>query len=281
MKLLRPLFAVLGVVGMICAASGTASANHAWANYHWARTANPFTLKCGDNVTSNWDSYLVNACAAWSRTSGSCVNSSNPVRVNVVAGSVGNVKRCAARSGTIQACNSSYGNNGWLGIASIWASGDHITQATVKLNDYYFNTPTYNTPDWRCLVTAQEVGHCFGLAHQDENFNNADLTDACGNQTCMDYSSTPAGQCNPNGHDYDELVTIYSHLDATTTIGSVLPPVAADQAAPPGLDNMPDIDTENQAEWGAPVHFANGRPDLFERDLGNGVKLLTHVFWAE
>ena len=25
-------------------AAGPLSANHAWGNYHWARTANPFTL---------------------------------------------------------------------------------------------------------------------------------------------------------------------------------------------------------------------------------------------
>ena len=279
MNSVRRLIAFAGVALLATFAAAPAHATHAWGNYHWARTANPFTLKCGDNVSSNWDSYLINAAAAWSRTSGSCVNSANPVRVTVIAGTAGNVRRCNAVSGTIQACNTTYGSNGWLGIASIWASGDHITQATVKVNDTYFNTSTYNTPDWRCLVMAQEVGHCFGLGHQDENFNNADLVDACGIQTCMDYTNTPAGQCNPNGHDYDQLVTIYSHLDATTTIGAALP-AGPNQAMPPGLERMPEIDTENQGEWGAPVHFANGRPDMFERDFGNGVKLLTHVFWA-
>lgn len=272
---------VLAVMAVASCFAASAYANHAWANYHWARTANPFTLKCGDNVSANWDSYLVNACAAWSLTNGSCVNASNPVRVNIVPGSVSNLKRCSAVAGTIQACNTTYGNNGWLGLASIWVNGDHITQGTVKLNDTYFNSGTYNTPDWRCLVAAQEIGHCFGLGHQDEIFDNPDLVDACGIKTCMDYTNTPAGHCNPNGHDYDQLVTIYSHLDATTTIGATLPFAGnAPNAAPPGLVNVPDIDTENQSEWGTPVHFANGRPDQFERVLGNGVKLLTRVFWA-
>ena len=27
--------------------------NHAWKNYHWARTTNPFTLELGDNVTES------------------------------------------------------------------------------------------------------------------------------------------------------------------------------------------------------------------------------------
>ena len=191
----------------------TASANHPWANYHWARTANPFTIKVGDNVNSSWDSYLVSSCQDWAVTSGSCNNSQNPVRTNLIAGSGGNLKRCTSVSGTIQVCNSTYGSTGWLGIASISVSGDHITAGTVKVNDTYFNTAQYNTPAWKRMVMEQEVGHCFGLGHQDENFSNADLLDACGRGSCMDYSNDPSNQGTPNQHDYDQLVSIYSHLE--------------------------------------------------------------------
>jgi hypothetical protein len=105
-------------------------------------------------------------------------------------------------------CNAKYGNNGWLGIASIWISGSHITQGTVKMNDTYFNTATYNKPSWKQMVLCQEIGHTFGLDHQDENFNNQNLG------TCMDYSNDPArddGQGNnlhPNAHDYNQLAHI-------------------------------------------------------------------------
>ena len=34
-------------------------ADHSWGGYHWARTANPFTLKLGDNLTSAaWKAHL-------------------------------------------------------------------------------------------------------------------------------------------------------------------------------------------------------------------------------
>ncbi len=270
---------IAAVASVIAAlAAGPAFASHAWGSYHWARTANPFTLKIGDNVNSSWDAYLGNACADWALTSGSCNNASNPVRTNQVAGSVNNLRRCAAKSGTIQVCNTTYGNNGWLGIATISVSGDHITAGTVKVNDTYFNTATYNTPAWRRMVMEQEVGHCFGLGHQDENFNNADLLDACGRGSCMDYSNDPTNQGTPNQHDYDQLVTIYSHLDATTTIGADLPPGSAH--ANPNAD-FDVVDPDNQASWGMPVGFLNGRPVLFERNLGNDMKVLTRVLWAE
>lgn len=272
MKRLDQFLALSAVLGLAVVSAGPAYANHSWANYHWARTSNPFTIQMGDNVTSTWDPYLANANTDWALTSGACNNSLNPVRTTIVPGSSGNVRRCNAKSGTIQVCNASYGGNGWLGIASIWASGDHITQGTVKVNDYYFNQPQYNTPAWRRLVMEQEVGHCFGLTHQDEDFNNADVIDACGRGTCMDYSNDPSNQGTPNQHDYDQLVSMYSHLDATTTIAAGLPSNAAADI---------DIDTENQAEWGRAVGFARGRPIVYERELGAGRKVFTFVIWAE
>ena len=264
---------------LVALGAGSALANHAWANYHWARTANPFTLKIGDNVTAAWDAYLGNAAADWQVTSGSCNNPSNPVRCNIVAGTSSG-KRCNSVAGTIQACNSTYGNNGWLGLASISVNVDHITAGTVKVNDTYFNTATYNTPAWRRLVMEQEIGHCFGLTHQDENQTNPDLLDACGRGSCMDYSNDPANQGTPNQHDYDQLVTIYSHLDATTTIGAALP---GNGRANFGFDDEDGgVDPENQATWGRAVGFTQrGRANVFERELGNGRKILSYVLWIE
>ena len=98
-------------------------------------------------------------------------------------------RKCRATPGQDEVCNANYGQNGWLGLASIWlASGTtHITQGSVKLNDTYFNTAQYNTPAWRQMVTCQEVAHTFGLDHQDETFGNTNLG------TCMDYTNNPLG----------------------------------------------------------------------------------------
>ncbi|HET7487668.1 MAG TPA: hypothetical protein VFJ85_07035 [Acidimicrobiales bacterium] len=248
--LLVPLAAALALVATT---SGPASATHAWGSYHWARTANPFTVKLGDNLSSTWTSYLADASTDWSK--------STVLDTTVVAGRTGG--RCRPTSGRVEVCNSTYGNNGWLGVASIWASGSHITQGTVKLNDSYFNTAAYNTSAWRHLVTCQEVGHTFGLAHQDENFNNANLG------TCMDYTNDPSTNQHPNAHDYDELALIYAHLDSTTTVGAAAPGASA-----AGSGN-------SEAEWGRAVGTsADGRPDLFVRELGNDQQVFTFVVWA-
>lgn len=238
----------------------TADAAHAWGTYHWARPTTSFTLLLGDNLTPNWDSYLRQTSTDWT--------TSNVLDTQVVAGNTNNVrgkntpKNCAPTGGRGEICNAKYGSTGWLGIASIWASGDHITAGTVKLNDTYFSTATYNTAAWKNFVTCQEVGHLFGLAHQDEAFDNPNLN------TCMDYTNSPESNQYPNVHDFEMLEQLYSHPDTTTTVKSAAVAMLSD--------------TNNPAEWGSEVHrSANGRSSIFVQDLGNGNRVIRHVFWAE
>jgi len=261
MRTNKARFSIMIIMIAILAAFPLAvSADHSWGNYHWARTSNPFTLKVGDNVTAAWDPYLDEAISDW--------NPSTVLNLTEVAGGT-NPKNCRATAGRIEVCNSKYGNNGWLGIAQIWASGNHITQAVAKMNDTYYNTAQYNTPAWRRLVMCQEIAHDFGLAHQDEGFGAPNLG------TCMDYTNDPDGggaygpsNEHPNAHDFDQLESIYSHLDSTTTIS----------AAPAGFMNADVHAVEN---WGEKVQeSANGRSALFVRDFGNGFKIFTHVFWV-
>lgn len=260
---LLPILAVL--ISTILVAR-SASANHAWGCYHWSRPGNPFTVTFGNNLSSNWSPYLTTAASDWSITSGACNNSQNPVRGTVTAG--GARGRCRPTPGRVEVCNDTYGNNGWLGLAQIWVSGCHITQGTVKLNDSYFNTSSYNTPAWRSMVMDQETGHTLGLDHQDTNFNNADLLDACGRGSCMDYSSDPSNNTKPNQHDYDELVTIYSHSDGA----------AAAVFANPASSGV-DLDDPNA--WGQAVRSLRGRAILYERTIGPDQKVFTWVIWAQ
>lgn len=240
-----------------------AYASHSWGGFHWARTANPFNLKLGDNASGAWDSHLAVASNDWS--------ASSVLDTTVVPG--GGTKNCWPTNGRVEVCNRKYGNNGWLGVATIWISGSHIVQGTVKLNDTYFNTSYYNKPAWRQAVMCQEVGHTFGLGHQDEISNNPNLG------SCMDYTNDPDGTLygqldnqHPNSHDYEELEIIYQHLDSSSTVFSR-------NSSLPAAAN--EIDTSNPVEWGKVVRrSADGRSSLYERDLGDGNKVFTFVIWA-
>ncbi len=256
MKLRIPLTIVTALA--FIAFAGVTLANHSWGGYHWARTSNPFTLKLGDNLSSNWKSFLNTTSTDWSVSS--------VLDTTIVEGGK-DPRRCQPTLGRVEVCNSKYGNNGWLGLAQIWISGTHITQGVTKLNDTYFNTPKYNTPGWRNLVMCQEIGHTFGLGHQDENFTNTPLG------TCMDYTSDPAPNQHPNAHDYAQLETIYTHLDSTTTVG---------QTVKSNGQGKGSVGLENSEEWGKGIkQDSRGKTSLFEKDLGKGNKVFTFIVWAD
>ena len=243
-------------------------ATHSWGGYHWARTSNPFTLKLGDNLTTaDWKAHLAQTSSDWNSPQAFGASSS-PIITAIVAGQ--SSKRCRMVAGTTQVCNGTYGNNGWLGLATInLASGTlHITQGSAKMNDTYFNTSTYNNPNEKEHVMCQEVAHTFGLDHQS--------TDGSSLNTCMDYFSNTGSNAGstlstkPNKHDFDELNIIYQHLDSTTTV-----------AANTALASSRSEVTDDPSTWGNLVsQSVNGRSSTYERGNADGSKTVTHVYWT-
>jgi len=246
----RIILAGAAIAAIAAVSAPAALANHSWGGYHWARQSNPFTVKLGDNVSGPWDSMLRTASTDWSK--------STVLDTTVVAGGT-RPKPCKATLGRVEVCSASYGNNGWLGVATIWiTSGSHIVQGTVKNNDFYFGSSSYqynNTAEMQHVI-CQEIGHTFGLDHQDESGISLN--------TCMDYyhnvSASDTKSTHPNQHDYDELATIYAHRDSSTTIGA-------------GAGFLPGA-----VPWFAPATRLND--STYVDHLGNGHKLVTYVIWA-
>lgn len=178
------------------ALSNSASADHSWNGYHWARTSSSFTLKVVDSVTPDWDGEFGESLGRWS------VPSLLDLTVASTDDGKRTRKRCRSVNGQMRVCNDSYGRNGWLGMASINLDSDgHIVRGVAKMNDTY---SSYWTPEEKNHVMCQEIGHVLGLGHTSE--------DGSSQATCMDYSDSPYSQW-PNGHDYDLLVSIYGHWD--------------------------------------------------------------------
>lgn len=254
----RPLLILmLGLTVLSLAAFPiSAGASHSWGGYHWARTSNPVTLQLGDNVSGPWDAMLGVASEDWSDSS---------VLDTVVVPGGTRPKSCRATAGRVEVCNANYRNTGWLGIAQIWITGGtHIAQGVVKNNDYYFGDSNYqynNTAEMQHVI-CQEIGHTLGLDHQDESGANLN--------TCMDYyhntSNNDLSSTHPNAHDYQQLESIYAHLDSTTTVGSM----PADMA-------KGDFSSPNS--WGKLVS-SSARESTYVRDFGKGNYVVTFVIWA-
>jgi hypothetical protein len=104
-------------------------------------------LKIGNNLTSaDWRAHLAQTSSDWNSptTFGA---TTTPILTAIVAsqsiaGHGKSKERCSMVAGTTQVCNDSYGNDGWLGLASIYITGgEHITQGSAKMNDTYFALP--------------------------------------------------------------------------------------------------------------------------------------------
>ena len=286
--MVRKLLRAALIAGVAITASTPAGATQ-WGNYHWATTNGILAVRVNSSITPDvWGSSVGGAIADWD-TGAASFNIKDHLALNPQV-STADRRKCSPVSSQILVCNYSYGYRGWLGIANIWTSGDHILQATTRLNDSYFALATYNKPEWRNMVACQEIGHDFGLDHQDTTFDNLNKG------TCMDYTNAPKGGVvgtfnygpsneRPNVDDFISLHSagMYGHSDATST--ATLAAAATKfgirvvgQAAPTSGDAPGGL---SAAEWGTPIHRdAKGRADTFVRELGAGRKLLTHVFWT-
>ena len=106
----------------------------------------------------------------------------------------------------IHVCNRDYENTGWVGLSITWfltATGEIVVAQTL-LNDFFLQDEDsiWFGDDARQLAVCQEIGHGFGLDHQ--NGRNK--------QTCMNriFGVTDEDFIAPNQHDFDQLAEIYS-----------------------------------------------------------------------
>jgi hypothetical protein len=244
-------------------------ADHSWGKYHWARTTSSFNLTIVNSTTSTWDPYVSRAIGDWSVRGVLKMDED-------FTGSTddGDRRQCRGPAGAVRICNLAYGFNGWLGIAGISVdSRGHIVSGYTKLNDSYFNTSTYNRTDWKQSVTCQELGHNIGLDHQDEDFDNGSL------DSCMDYQDPPTEF--PNAHDYEQLETIYGHLDSYNSYSGGSADGGGSCNAPPGKGcnkGKAPQDPPGHA-WGISLG-RKGQKEKFLRIDPDGTRHITFVTWV-
>lgn len=264
-KPLFPSMAIIAALTLLAALPLSTQASHSWGGYHWARSSNPVAIPVIDSMTNDWDGNLGKAVADWDTPLSTYTDVLDLTKVD---GSTSNKtrKRCPASDGKVRACNANYGFNGWLGLAQIWVSGDHIVKGTAKMNDsYLFVGSPYE--HGRQQVICQEVGHSWGLSHQDES--GKDLG------TCMDYSTALANG-SPNDHDFEQLELIYtSHTDQVSA------PPKKGKGKNRNKRAFENANLKAQAQWGRLVHGSTkGKSALYVRSFGGGLRIYTHVTWA-
>ena len=210
-----PALLAITTLGLALSAA-PAQAKHSWGDWHWERATNPVTLKVLNSTTDartpvggqNWPPMLAKSASDWSQSSVLDLAVQPQTAADLAVR-----EACPFEPGAIRVCNVYNPDVTWLGLATVLpdlqSGSGHLLAATAQMNDTWFTTPLYNATNAQ-HVMCQEVGHTFGLDHQDES--GADLN------TCMDYADA-LDNPSPNAHDYQQLDTIYSHLDGSTTGG--------------------------------------------------------------
>ena len=265
---------VISAALLVSLAAGVVLGNNKWNDFHHERTANPFMVNLGDNVTGVWDGLLTNVSTDWTV--------SDVLDTPVVVGIPSGCDRDNKVLGTVQVCNVNPGKNGWLGLASVDLDAAlHILAGTALVNDSYFDDPDsdiYDDDNARRHVLCQEVGHILGLDHQKSPKRWSCMND--------NFGLFHSGFVSPNVHDYETLEGIYGHVDGD---GGGSGGDDGGSGGPNCDDKPPDHPKcqegspgNSNGDFGKAVgHDDKGRPNQFEKDLGGGNKRVTFVTWAD
>jgi len=134
-----------------------------------------------------------------------------------------NPERCRAVNGRVEVCSGSYGQTEWLGIATIWTEGKHVVQATVKVNDDFFDQLLYSSPAAKRRVLCQEVGHALGLDHGYTS------------PSCMDDEHLLAdpAYARPSDHDHAALANVFDHTHRRRAFRVRASGFSASESTPP------------------------------------------------
>ncbi len=169
---------------------------------HWPSPTRPVKISVEDNLSPVYSQFLPRALRDWNQATPIVVtrNGSDSIQVPIV--------------------NCDFGQTDWVGVTVVNLNGGKIVDAPVYINDHWMKTSFYDNDVQRQYVVTHELGHAFGLDHQDVEFCNPNLGSVMdytysilgGTKPCGSGADVNFGVSNehPNGKDMSALTNAYS-----------------------------------------------------------------------
>ena len=157
-----------------------------------------------NSLDDSWQQYYTKAVFQW--------ENGVPDTLTLTSRRVDYDPECNQENYVMKVCNADYGETDWRGLNIVLF--DKLTKliysSAAKMNDFYLKEASN---EQRQYTMCHELGHGFGLPHWDEDFNNRNI----GN--CMDYTSEPASNAQPDKSNFDFLETLYGAPNRTDEAG--------------------------------------------------------------
>jgi hypothetical protein len=178
--------------------------------YHWANRGVGLELYVLNALDDTWQNEFDTSLREW--------DNGSPDTLTLTTRRVDYEFECQAETGIMKVCNGDYGATEWRGLNVVLLNfqNRNIYASEAKLNEYYLKEASAAQ---RQYTMCHELGHGFGLPHWDENFDNRNM----GN--CMDYTSKPRTNKQPDSSNFEFLKALYGE------VGSTLPPSSTSSVA--------------------------------------------------
>ncbi len=216
------------VIASIAPVAASAIPTQSWNGYRWGRVG-AIAIGVGDNYSANWNSYVATATKQWSVAP----------EISYTSTTGQTTSACNMVYGTIQLCSGNYGKTGWVGYTNVQTSGGYIVEATIRLNDYYFNQAYYNNDAWRAETVCQELGNALGLQDSDHNTGNANTG------SCTDYTKDPSGKKGTNG----TLANLQPSKSDLTNLNAIYAAPGGRQVVPDGIYGSANAAVPEPSSW--------------------------------
>ena len=251
-------FGVLATIGFAWQASAQPN-----PILHWKRSSAEISPPVVDSLPAEMAGDLAYVVTAWN---GSSVIESAIQRRAPTGDS------CAPIRGAIRFCVRSSRSNITAQIQLFYTADGHVQAVRSVVSDEFIYAAPFDTSSGRRAVFCYLLGVAYGATPQDVDLTNSDITDASGQQSCLDASLTPEGNENPTPVDFAAIALLYEHSHTNFGLRDFSQP--SQKSSGEELLVPDDLSTNP----GKAIGFdRNGRETTFVRNLPGGMSVVTTV----